>query len=165
MRPTARSRIPPSPREPVIEGLDELVGTRDQEEVEIRGTLAYDRLVASAESVRLQAVERFGQDVELGPGQELIADATTVTIGAATREGDALVVAVTVTGRSAAHIERDDVIEIAVGRTPDEAAAALAELGRATVELWPGWVGTVPDSDWRISVETVVDDAPGETGS
>ena len=55
----------------------------------------------------------------------------------------------------------------AIGLSADEAVVALADLGTATVDLWPGWVTTVPDSDWRIDVEiSGIDEVePGPSGS
>ena len=141
------------PPEPVIEGLDGLVGTRDQESAEISGTLAYDRLSVDRDEVIAMANERLLDDTAILPsGHELVPSATEVTIGEARRDGDALVVTVTVTGASTPAIDRDEVIERVRGRSVDEARAALAELGDPTVELWPGWVGAVPDLDWRIDV-------------
>jgi hypothetical protein len=31
----------------------------------------------------------------------------------------------------------------------------LAAFGDARVELWPGWVTTVPEFDWRVEVRIV----------
>jgi hypothetical protein len=33
-----------------------------------------------------------------------------------------------------------------------EAQAELADVGEASVELWPGWVSTVPGVAWRVEV-------------
>ena len=116
---------------------------------------------------RALAVERFASDATLlAEGHELVPDATSVTLGETTRDGDALVVAATVEGQSAAAIDPDEVIERAAGRTAAEAEEALADIGEATVELWPGWVITVPDAEWRIEVESVTDAGePSPSGS
>ena len=66
--------------------------------------------------------------------------------------GGTMRVDVTASGRSAAEVDRAEVLERAIGRTPEEAEAALADLGTAIVELWPGWVGTVPATEWRIDL-------------
>jgi hypothetical protein len=75
-----------------------------------------------------------------------------VTIGAARAEGDRLVVAVSVTGASAPQLNRDDVLARVRGRSAPEAMAALDELGAPSVQLWPGWVTSVPELDWRIEL-------------
>jgi len=142
--------------EPVVGGLEGLVETRDQESAEISGTLAYDRLMVDRDEVVAAARERLSADASVLPaGHELLADATTVTIGVAQRDGGVLIVAVTMNGTSTPAIDRDEVIERIEGRSIEEARAALAELGDPTIELWPGWVASVPELEWRIDVQVV----------
>lgn len=145
---------PADPLEPVITGLDYLVGTRDTEQVEIRGELAYDRLTADPDVVVARARERFEGQADLVPaGHLLLAEATSVRIGEVSRDGTRLEVAVTVSGRSAVVPDPDVVIERVIGLTVDEAETALADLGEAEVSLWPAWVASVPANEWRIAVE------------
>jgi hypothetical protein len=144
---------PAEPSEPVIEGLDGLVETRDPESAEISGTLAYDRLSVESDEVVALATERLlGDTTVLPAGHEIVASATEVSIGQARQDGDALVVAVSVSGASTPAIDRDEIIDLVRGRSADEARAALADLGAPTVDLWPGWVSSVPGIDWRIEV-------------
>ena len=82
-----------------------------------------------------------------------------MTIGEAGPDGDALIVAVTVTGATTPAIDRDEVIDRVRGRSADDARAALADLGEPTIELWPGWVSSVPGIDWRIEVRIAGEDA------
>jgi hypothetical protein len=139
--------------EPAIDGLDGLAGTRDQEAAEITGTLAYDRLLVDRDEVIDRARERFATDASVLPdGHELLPGAIEVEVGEARRDGDAVVVSVSVTGASTPAIDRSEVIERVQGRTEDDARAALADLGDVTIDLWPGWVGDVPGLDWRIDV-------------
>ena len=145
---------PPEAAEPVITGTDGLVGTRDQAEVEITGELAYDRLSVEPEEVEARAQERFATDASVLPdGTQLLTDEIDVVIGSATRDGDALAVEVTVSGRATTSVDRDDVVRGIIGLSEAEAEAELAPLGQADVTLWPGWVSTVPDRDWRIEVQ------------
>lgn len=154
---------PADPLEPQITGLDDLVGRRDAEQVELTGSLAYDRLAADPDDVTARAIDQFAADPALpDDGWTLIESATVVEIGEARREGDRLLVDVTVNGVAAPVVERDAVIDRVTGLSAEEARAALAELGVATVELWPGWVGTVPESDWRIDVELLAPTPPAE---
>ncbi|MDQ2689218.1 MAG: hypothetical protein M3Y29_02960, partial [Chloroflexota bacterium] len=144
---------PPEPPAPTIAGVDGLVGTRDQEQVEISGELAYDRLTADPAAVQRQARERFAADDTVVPeGHELLADTIEVELGDVRRDGDALVVAAVVRGRSAPQVDRDEILDRVTGLGADEARATLAHIGEASVELWPGWVATIPDSDWRVEV-------------
>ena len=140
--------------EPTLEGVDGLVGTRDQAEAEIGGTLAYDRRSVERAEVVERARERLASDpAALPAGRELLADDTQVTVGAARIEDGRLVVAVTVAGASTPQLSRELVLERAGGRSASEAEAALSDLGQASVGLWPGWVGSVPELDWRIDVQ------------
>jgi hypothetical protein len=142
------------PAEPEIDGLDDLIGTRDTETVEIQGSLSYDRVTAEPAAVEATAIDRFGADASLVPaGWQLIEDSARVELGEILRAGEGLSVGVTVSGRLAPLIERGAVLERAIGRSAVDATAALADIGSATVDLWPFWVGTVPDSDWRITLE------------
>jgi hypothetical protein len=145
---------PAEPAEPEFEGLDDLIGLRDTETVEIQGSLSYDRVTADPATVEATAIDRFGADASLvPPGWQLIEDSAQVELGEIQRAGEGLSVSVTVSGRVAPLIERDTVLERAIGRSTEDAAAALSDIGSATVDLWPFWVGTVPDSDWRITLE------------
>jgi hypothetical protein len=89
----------------------------------------------------------------LPAGHQLLPAATEVTIGAASRAGDRLSVAVTVAAASTPSIAREAVLERVRGRSAADAAAALEEIGAvATVDLWPDWVSSVPELDWRIDI-------------
>jgi hypothetical protein len=152
--------------EPVIEGLDGLAGTRDQAEVEIGGTLAYDRRSVERATVIERAEERLAADVAAMPdGHDVVTAATSVTIGSARVEADRLVVAVSVTGASAPRLDPDTVLERARGRSRADAEAALGELGAVSVELWPAWVTSVPELDWRIDLRlnSVAEPPPSAT--
>jgi len=137
-----------------IPGTEELVGERDQPEVDIGGTLAYDRLFVDPATVEALARERLAADSAAVPaGHELLPGAIAVRIGDARRDGERLVVAVTVSGASTAAIDRDTVLDRIRGLTAEDARAALEGSGVVTVDLWPGWVSTVPELDWRIDVQ------------
>jgi hypothetical protein len=62
---------------------------------------------------------------------------------------------VTARGSSVAQIDGNEVAALVAGLPKDEAEAALAGLGNATVDLWPGWVASVPTMTWRIEVQVV----------
>ena len=109
--------------------------------------------MADAVDVRQTASERFTSDPgNLPSGWQLIEGATDVEVGEARRAGDSLEVDVVITGMAAPIIQVDEVIERSAGLSADDAEAELAELGTASVELWPGWAATVPTMDWRVEV-------------
>jgi hypothetical protein len=139
--------------EPVIQGVDGLVGRRDETEAQISGSLAYDRLSAERADVVALAEEQLASDASVLPsGHALLPDATRVTIGEARVDAEELVVAVSVTGASAPLPDPGEVLRRVRGRSAQAAEAALADLGTATVDLWPGWVESVPELDWRIDL-------------
>jgi len=139
--------------EPVIAGVDGLVGTRDQPEGQITGSLAYDRLSAERADVIALAEERLASDDLVLPADHtLLPAATRVTIDDARVDGEDLVVAVSLTGASALQLDRDDVLQRVRGHSAEVATAALEQLGSATVVLWPDWVQSVPELDWRIDL-------------
>ncbi|MGH2382977.1 MAG: hypothetical protein ACRDG7_17385 [Candidatus Limnocylindria bacterium] len=147
---------PTEPAEPVVEGLEGLVETRDQETASISGSLAYDRLVVDRDEVIPLAEARLVDDANVvASSHELLPDATRVTIGDARRDGDAIVVSVSVTGASTPVIDRGEVIDRVQGESLEAATEALVELGEPSIELWPGWVASVPELDWRIDVQVV----------
>lgn len=138
--------------EPAIEGLADLVGVRDQPGAELTATLSYDRLWVAREEVDAAAEERLASGGLIPAGHVMLPDRTRIEIGEAVVEDGNLVVPVTLTGASVAEPNRDEVLARVRGRTADDARAALADLGTASVELWPGWVQTVPGIDGRIDV-------------
>lgn len=151
-----RIAVAAEPAEPSIEGLEDLVGTRDPVEVEIRGTQAWEVFVVDSETVIERATEMFLADEGVVPdGRELLADTVAVVVGDASLQGGALGVDVTVTARAASAVDPEEVRRRIVGRSADEAEAAIADLGNASVELWPGWVTTVPGIEWRMELRIV----------
>ena len=151
-----RIEVAAPPAEPVVEGLDDLVGTRDQERAEISATQSWSIAVSGETQVIERGTEMLLADPSAVPeGHDLLSDSVAISVGEATLEADALRVQVTATARAALEVSERAVRERARGRTADEADAVLAVLGEARVELWPGWVTTVPDMDWRVEVRIV----------
>jgi hypothetical protein len=140
--------------EPEISGLEDLVGTRDPENAEISGTLAYDEFVAEIAEVEAEALARVAADPSHMPqGWALDPESTEVAITTAVAAEGGLQVEATTSGTRVAIIDTDAILPMIVGLDRDEAVAALSRLGTATVELWPFWVGTVPDRSWRVEIE------------
>jgi hypothetical protein len=103
--------------------------------------------------VRERAEAQFTDDPDVLPdGHQLLGEATAVTLGPARLDGETVVVEARVSGSSAPELDPEVVRARVIGRTPEEAQLALADLGTARVELWPGWVTTVPELEWRVEV-------------
>jgi hypothetical protein len=145
--------VRPDPAEPVIEGAADLVGARDQPEARVAGTLAWVVYSVNRDEVTARAEAELLEDPSAIPeGHELLPDATVVTLGEARLDGEGVVVEAQVSGRSAQALDVATIRERVKGRPAAEAVAALADLGVATVDLWPAWVASVPELDWRIEV-------------
>ena len=107
--------------------------------------------------MREAARRQFEADPGILPeGHVLLADSIELAVEEASMAGGGTMrIGVTATGASAADIDPAEVFARAVGRTPAEAEVALADLGAADVDLWPGWVSTVPGTEWRIDLRLV----------
>ena len=139
--------------EPEIEGLDELAGTRDQAEATIDGTLPWEAWTTDRAEVIEAARQQFANDpAQVPSGHVMLPESIEVAIEEANVRRGAMRVDVTATGRSAAEIDTNEVADRIAGLAPDDAEAALEDLGHATVELWPDWVASVPTMGWRIEV-------------
>lgn len=143
----------PESADPRIDGLEDLVGTRDVAEATLTGRLRWEAFVADRNEVIEAARQQLADDpTAVRPGHALLPDSIDVEIAEAHLVDGALRVHVTASGRSAAQIDGNQVAELVAGLSPEEAEAALEDLGQATVELWPGWVASVPTMAWRIEV-------------
>jgi hypothetical protein len=139
--------------EPEIEGLDELAGTRDQAEATINGSLPWEAWTADRAEVTEAARQQFASDpAQVPSGHVLLPESIEVAIEEAIVRRGAMRVDVTAAGRSAAEIDTNEVADRIAGLAPEDAEAALEDLGHATVELWPDWVASVPTMGWRIEV-------------
>jgi hypothetical protein len=105
--------------------------------------------------------------VNLGgpPGQEtvVLADSVTVVLHGVSEADGALQVQVTATALAALPINEAEIRNRIKGMTVAEAEAELAELSNVQIDLWPGWVDTVPKLDFRIDIVPEVQGPPGPT--
>ena len=148
--------VQPDLAEPTIEGIDDLVGTRDQAQAQISGSLEWEAYVTSRDEVVEAARQRMVADPAAVPtGHALLPDGVEVDIEEANLDGGRMRVDVTARGSSIAQIDGNEIAALVAGLSKDEAEAALAEFGNASVDLWPGWVASVPTMTWRIEVQVV----------
>jgi hypothetical protein len=143
-------------QDPSIVGLDDLVGRRDAERAEISGTQAWSLALVDEPEVISEGHALLEADASAVPdGHELQPDTVTVTLGEARLVDGSVEVDVMVRAVAAVGVTESTIRENARGRSATEAEAVLAPLGDTTVELWPGWVTTVPGNDWRVEVRIV----------
>lgn len=156
---------PADPEEPEISVPDDLVGKRGDATFELTGTLAYRRPAVAREAVAAAARSQLQSDAaRIPPGTRLLPESIDVELGNATAADGKVSVAATVSGKVAPQVDLDGIRDRILGMSPQEAEAALGEIGPTSIELWPGWVSHVPTLDWRVSVE-VTDAAPASSPS
>jgi hypothetical protein len=156
---------PADPEEPKIDVPDDLVGKRGDATFELTGTLTYRRPAVSREAVAAAARNQLQSDAaRIPPGTSLLSESIDVKLGDATVAEGKVSVATTVSGKAAPEVDLDGIRHRILGMSREEAQAALAEIGPASIELWPDWVSDVPTLDWRVSVE-VTDAMPASSSS
>ncbi len=154
--------------EPEITVPDDLVGSVDAPTFTLEGSLAYAQpYVAEADAASAARAKLDADPIAVPAGMDVLTDSVGVTLGDGTVEGSSITVAATVAAAVAPRLDADHVRELVANRSPEAARAALASLGTASVELWPGWVNEVTGVRWRIAVElqSAVTPLPSGSGS
>ena len=134
---------------------DDLVGhvSEDPFTFELTGTLPVDRTFVLRADVESEAIDAFLADEgAVPPNTTLAEDTIAVDIGEAALDGDTIVVQTSVTADAVPDLDQESIRRSLVGMTAAQAQDALATIGPASVDLWPGWVDRLPRLDWRISV-------------
>lgn len=133
-----------------------LVGTEDQATFELTGTLAYDRDYVLTTDLETAARAALNSDAGAAPpGTSIREDSIQVEPGTATVNGNEMTISVTVRATAAAAIDEGAIRDKVVGKTVDEAKAALADQGEVQIDLWPPWLDRLPRIPLRITVRTV----------
>jgi hypothetical protein len=152
--------------EPQVTVPGDLVGAVDTPTFTLQGTLAYAQpYVAQADAVAAARAQLDADPGAVPAGMDVLPDSVHVTLGNGTVDGSTITVAATVTAAAAARLDADRVRDLVANRSPEAARAALASLGTASVELWPGWVNEVTGVRWRIDVKLQSAIAPEPSGS
>jgi hypothetical protein len=138
--------------EPQIEVPEDLVGMRDVPETEISGSLAWEVVAVDTAIMEAEAADRLASDPSIPAGHELRAESVEVDLGAPLLDGDRVVAEAIVTGAAMPELDAETVRGLVAGRTESEAELALSDVGSVDVTLWPGWVGSVSELDWRVEV-------------
>jgi len=158
LRAEADDRIYPAEGAPTpnVEVPKGLIGHASEEPYtfELTGTLVDDEPFVLTDDVTAAAQERLlGDDNAIPPGTSLDSGTIDVQPGAASLQGDSIVVQTQVRATALPNFDRAAVPGMVSGRTSEDAVAALRPIGPATVELWPPWVDHVPGLEWRIRVD------------
>lgn len=149
-----------------VEVPDDLVGSEGAATFELPATLRWTLHWVDRATVEQLALDRLAADPRSAvEGRDLLLDDAMVEIGTPTREATVARIPVRVTAASAPIIDPDAVRDLVAEQTPEDAEAALAHIGPASVILWPGWVDRVPGLRWRISVEIGSPPVPAASAS
>jgi hypothetical protein len=154
------AELPP----PEVSVPDDLVGqvTDGPYSFELTGALPNDQPYVLRADAEAAAEEALLADETATPEGTLLADDTIgVELGEATLDGEAIVVAASVTATAVPDVNTDALRRELAGRTAAEAEAALASIGPTDVELWPVWVDRIPGVEWRIRIDVL----PAEPGA
>lgn len=141
---------------PNVEVPKRLIGHASEEPYtfELTGTLVDDQPFVLKADVIAAARERLlGDGTVIPQGTSLDSGTVDVQPGAASLQGDSIVVQTQVKANALPNFDRAAVPGMVSGRTSEDAVAALRPIGPATVELWPPWVDHVPGLEWRIRVD------------
>ncbi len=138
---------------PVITVPAGLVGARNKPTFELSGSLTYDHRSVQVAAVTAAAEERLASDpAALRQDTALVPGSVTVTPGDVALVGDRLRVQARVAAEVAPALDPAAVRAQVAGLSADAARAELARYGNVDLQLWPGWVKTVPSLGWRIDV-------------
>ncbi|HEX5579404.1 MAG TPA: baseplate J/gp47 family protein, partial [Candidatus Limnocylindria bacterium] len=123
---------------------------------ELTGTMPVDRTFVFRADAEAEAEEAFLADEGALPANtELAPDTIEVDLGEASLDGESIVVQATVTADAVPDIsdqELEALRQELTGLPASDARRAVASIGPATVDLWPGWVDRLPRLDWRITI-------------
>jgi hypothetical protein len=149
-----RTYAPPmqtqDPQVPIPAGL---VGTKDKATFQLGGTLAYDRRYVTKDQVTQAARDKMGSDAATLPeGTMLVPTSVEASASDAQQLGDLVSISVSARGAVTRRLDTDELKRRIAGLSADEAEQALAEVGSARVDFWPGWVNAVPRLPFRVDV-------------
>ncbi len=109
--------------------------------------------VVDESAVEVVAEDRLADAVD--PGHDLVPGSGRVDVGTPTVAGTTVEFPVSTTGQQIARLDPAELELLVLGKTPEEAVAALVPYGSAEVELSPDWAATIPTYDFRVEVVVV----------
>jgi hypothetical protein len=95
----------------------------------------------------------------------LVTGSEKVALGTPRADGVAVVFPVTATASQVRHLDPDTLRQQVKGKSVDEARSILAEDGTVDIQTWPGFVGTIPSLEWRLTLTIATGAASGSPGS
>jgi hypothetical protein len=107
-------------------------------------TAVDESAVATLATARLRAAVAAGHD--------LVKDSLNVTVGAGSAHGAKIVFPVQATARQVRRVVADDLRAAIRGKPLSQARSTLEAYGTTTIDLWPGFVSSIPNYDFRIDL-------------
>jgi len=95
---------------------------------------------------------------------DIVKDSLVVTVGVGKAQGTDIVFPVKATAQQVRRVAVADLRDAIRGRPLAEARSTLEAYGTTTIDLWPGFVSTIPNYDFRIDL-TIGDEVPVENAS
>ncbi len=109
--------------------------------------------VLAVDTTPIEALAAQQLDALVADGATLVEGSTEITVGDGTVDEDGTVTfQATVSAKQVVPVDAAAIEAMVLGMTQEEAEAALAGYGEASVELWPGFVTTVPTLEQRVTV-------------
>jgi hypothetical protein len=108
-----------------------------------------------------KAITKAGSDrflaTSVPTGRTLIGGAPTVTFKpVASTDPTKPVYEITASGQGYREVDATAIKRLVLGKPVDEARAMLGSYGDATVTLRPDWFGTIPQFEWRVTVDVTL---------
>ncbi len=144
---------PAATQDPSVPVPENLVGTTGEETFQLTGTLDYERRWVAADDLRSAVLTAMHADTgSLPTGTILIDPSVTLAPTTVTASGQKVRAVVTARGQVAPVPDESQLKARLSGKSREQVIAALADLGTATVDFWPGWVSSVPQLPFRITI-------------
>ena len=149
-----RTYAPPQqPQDPEVTVPSGLVGSKDKQTFELTGSLAYDRRYITRDELAQAARDKLGADTTVLPtGTMLLPTSVQASASDPQQLGDLVSASISARGAVTKRLDADALKQRIAGLSADAAARALADVGSARVEFWPGWVNTVPRLLFRVDI-------------
>jgi hypothetical protein len=122
--------------------------------------------VTAVDTSPLKAIGDAAIRAAVTPGDQIVGDSIQVDVSDGT-VGEDGTISYTITGNALQHrpIDASGLKASVIGKTADEATAALAPFGKVQISLWPFWVSAVPTNPDRVTLSVGEPERPAATPS
>lgn len=133
-----------------------LVGTKDKSTFNLSGSLQYARRYVTRDQLRQAGIEAVTTDTSHRPARTNVLQSSVVVLpGQLRTSGEQVSADVQVSAGVTPQLDLDQTRARIVGMSPTDATRAMAGMGIASIELWPGWVNDLPRIPFRIDIVIV----------